>query len=87
MGGSTRYDGLDEEGLLAVALLIAAHDAEAPALTVGLQQDDVSAPVHVTADTTNNTFTSPLAAEGRPKTTLRPASRQKGQMFQTRRLL
>lgn len=43
----SRHDGLDEEGLLAPALLVAPHDAEAPALVVGLLQDDVAAPVHV----------------------------------------
>ena len=43
----TRHYGFDEERLLAVALLIAADDTEAPALVVGLLQDDVSAPVHV----------------------------------------
>lgn len=47
----SRHDGFDEERLLAVALLIAPHDAEAPALVVGLLQDDVPAPVHVTATT------------------------------------
>lgn len=45
-----RHDGFNEEGLvlLIVALLIATYDAEAPALVVGLLQDDVPAPVHVT---------------------------------------
>lgn len=43
----SRHDGLDEEGLLAPALLVAPHDAESPALVVGLLQDDVAAPVHV----------------------------------------
>lgn len=47
----TRHNGFDVERLLAVALLIAPDDAEAPALAVGLLQDDVSAPVHV-AETT-----------------------------------
>lgn len=48
MGGCTRHDGLDEERLLSVVLLEAAHNAEAPALLIGLQQHDVTAPVHVT---------------------------------------
>lgn len=48
VSGGTRHDGFDEERLLAVALLVAPHDAEAPALVVGLLQDDVPAPVHVT---------------------------------------
>lgn len=47
----TRHNGFDEERLLAVALLIAPDDAEAPALVVGLLQDDVPAPVHVTETT------------------------------------
>lgn len=41
-------NGFDEERLLATALLVAPHDAEAPALIVGLLQDDVPAPVEVT---------------------------------------
>lgn len=49
VSGCTRHDGFDEERLLAVALLVAPDDAEAPALIVGLVQDDVPAPVHVTA--------------------------------------
>ena len=44
----TRHNGFDEERLLALTLLIAPHNTEAPALVVGLLQDDVSAPVHVT---------------------------------------
>ena len=48
MSRRTRHNGFDEERLLAVALLIAPDDAEAPALVVGLLQDDVSTPVHVT---------------------------------------
>lgn len=47
----TRHNGFDEERLLAVALLIAPDDTEAPALVVGLLQDDVPAPVHVTETT------------------------------------
>lgn len=47
----TRHNGFDEERLLAVALLVAPHDTEAPALVIGLLQDDVSAPVHVTETT------------------------------------
>lgn len=47
----TRHNGFDEERLLAVALLIAPDDTEAPALIVGLLQDDVPAPVHVTETT------------------------------------
>ena len=47
VGRCPRHYGLDEEGLLAAALLVAPDDAEAPALTVGLHQDDVTAPVHV----------------------------------------
>ena len=31
-----------------MALLVATHNAEAPALLIGLQQHDVTAPVHVT---------------------------------------
>lgn len=46
-----RHDGFYEEGLLlTVALLIASYDAEAPALIVGLLQDNVPAPVHVTEE-------------------------------------
>lgn len=41
-------NGFDEERLLAVALLVAPHDAEAPAVVVGLLQDDVPAPVEMT---------------------------------------
>lgn len=59
----TRHNGFDEERLLAVALLIAPDDTEAPALIVGLLQDNVSAPVHV-AETTRTeselTFTHKL---------------------------
>lgn len=51
MSRRSRHDGFDEERLLAVALLIAPHDTEAPALVVGLLQDDVPAPVHVTETT------------------------------------
>lgn len=47
----TRHNGFDEERLLAVALLVAPHYTEAPALIVSLLQDDVPAPVHV-AETT-----------------------------------
>lgn len=47
VSGGTRHNGFDEEGLLTVALLIAPDDTEAPALVVGLLQDDVPAPVHV----------------------------------------
>lgn len=47
----TRHNGFDEERLLAVTLLVAPHDTEAPALVVGLLQDDVPAPVHVTETT------------------------------------
>lgn len=47
----TRHNGFDEERLLAVALLVAADDTEAPALVVGLLQDDVPAPVHGTETT------------------------------------
>lgn len=47
----TRHNGFDEERLLAVALLVAPDDTEAPALVVGLLQDDVPAPVHVTETT------------------------------------
>lgn len=49
----SRHDGFDEERLLPVALLITPYDAEAPALVVGLLQDDVSAPVHVTEETSH----------------------------------
>ena len=48
VSGRAGHDGLDEEGLLTAALLVAPHDAEAPAVVVGLQEDDVAAPVHVT---------------------------------------
>lgn len=51
MSRCSRHNGFDEEGLLPVALLIAPDDAEAPALTVGLLQDDVPTPVHVTEET------------------------------------
>lgn len=44
----TRHNGFNEERLLAVALLVASHYTEAPALVVSLLQDDVPAPVHVT---------------------------------------
>lgn len=47
VSGRTRHNGFDEERLLAVALLVAPDDTEAPALVVGLLQDDVPAPVHV----------------------------------------
>lgn len=40
-------NGFDEERLLAVALLVAPHDAEAPAVVVGLLQDNVPAPVEM----------------------------------------
>lgn len=43
----SRHNRLNEEGLLAAALLVAPHDAEAPALVVSLLQDDVATPVHV----------------------------------------
>lgn len=46
-----RHDGFDEERLLAVALLVTPDDTEAPALVVGLLQDDVPAPVHGTETT------------------------------------
>lgn len=51
MSRRTRHNGLDEERLLAVALLVTPNDTEAPALVVGLLQDDVPAPVHVTETT------------------------------------
>lgn len=41
-------NSFDEERLLAVALFVAPHDAEAPAVVVGLLQDDVPAPVEMT---------------------------------------
>lgn len=44
----TRHNGFNKEGLLPVALLVATNDTKAPALVVGLLQDDVSAPVHLT---------------------------------------
>lgn len=40
-------NGFDEERLLAVALLVAPHNAEAPAVVVGLLQDNVPAPVEM----------------------------------------
>lgn len=49
VGRCPRHYGLDEEGLLAPTLLVAPHDAEAPALAIGLHQDNVTAPVHVTS--------------------------------------
>lgn len=52
----TRHDGFDEERLLAVALLVATHNTEAPAVIVGLLQHDVPAPMHVT-ETTNTFYT------------------------------
>lgn len=51
MSRCTRHDGFDEKRLLAVALLVAPDDTEAPALVVGFLQDDVPAPVHVTETT------------------------------------
>ena len=51
VSGRAGHDGFNEEGLLAVALFVAPHYAEAPAVVVGLQQDDVPAPVHVTGMT------------------------------------
>lgn len=48
MSRRARHNGFDEERLLAVALFIAPDNTEAPALVVGLLQDDVPAPVHVT---------------------------------------
>lgn len=50
----SRHNGFDEERLLPVALLITPNDAEAPALVVGLLQDDVPAPVHVTEETSQS---------------------------------
>lgn len=47
MGWCSRHYGLNEEGLLATALLIPPDDTEAPALTVGLHQHDITTPVHV----------------------------------------
>ncbi|KAA8588798.1 hypothetical protein FQN60_010143 [Etheostoma spectabile] len=47
----TRHNGFDEERLLAVALLVATDDTKAPALVVGLLQDNVPAPVHGTERT------------------------------------
>lgn len=49
VGGRAQDDGLDEEGLVAVALLVAAHDAEAPAARVAPPQDDLVAAVQVAA--------------------------------------
>ena len=53
MSGCTRHNGFDEEGLLPVALLVAPDDTEAPTLVVGLLQDNVPAPVHVTEATSS----------------------------------
>lgn len=50
----SRHNGFDEERLLPVALLVTPNDAEAPALVVGLLQDDVPAPVHVTEGTSQS---------------------------------
>lgn len=47
VGGRAEDDGLDEEGLVAVALLVPAHDAEAPAARVAPSQDDLVAAVQV----------------------------------------
>lgn len=47
----SRHNGFNEEGLLAVTLLIAPYDAEAPAFIVGFLQDNVTAPVQLTART------------------------------------
>lgn len=47
----SRHNGFNEEGLLAVTLLVAPYDAEAPALVVGFLQDNVTAPVQLTART------------------------------------
>lgn len=56
MSRCTRHDGFDEERLLAVALLVATHNTEAPALIIGLLQHDVPAPMHMT-ETTNTFYT------------------------------
>lgn len=48
MRGCAWNNGFDEKRLLAVALLVAPHDAKAPAVVVGLLQDDVPAPVEMT---------------------------------------
>lgn len=48
VSGCTRHYGFDEERLLAVTFFIASNNTEAPALVVGLVQDNVSTPVHVT---------------------------------------
>lgn len=50
--------GFDEERLLAVALLVSPHNAEAPAVVVGLLQDDVPAPVEVTGQGGQGQMTS-----------------------------
>lgn len=60
----TRHDGFDEEGLLAVALLVASDDTEAPALIVGLLQDDVPAPVHWTGMTKTESEVSLVMSTG-----------------------
>lgn len=49
VGGGAENDGLDEEGLVAVGLLVAPHDAEAPAARVAPPQDNLVAAVQVTA--------------------------------------
>lgn len=48
MSRCARHNGFDEERLLAVALLVASDDTEAPALIVGLLQNNVPTPVHLT---------------------------------------
>lgn len=47
VGGCAEDDGLDEERLVAVALLVAADDAEAPAARVAPPQHDLVAAVQV----------------------------------------
>ena len=49
----TRHNGFNEEGLLSMALLVAPYDTEAPALIVGLLQDNVPTPVEVTKVTSS----------------------------------
>lgn len=51
-----RHDGFDKERLLTVTLLVASDNTEAPALVVGLVQDNVTTPMHVT--TTRGRFFS-----------------------------
>lgn len=53
--GCAENDGLDEEGLVAVAFLVAPDDAEAPAARVAPPQHDLVAAVQVAERTAHKT--------------------------------